>query len=88
MQRLLFVLQIMLSQSGIAADSQWRTVKPQMASLAAFTALKSDQDRQQLFEEYVNNLKVCLVLMQELEKHVRLQHAQNSAAVVVPQMQS
>ena len=58
-------MQIMLSQSGLAAHSQWGTVKPQMASLAAYTALKSDQDRQQLFEEYVNNLKVCSVVVQE-----------------------
>ena len=48
----------MLNQSDITADSQWSTAQTQLSSLAAFSAVRSQQDRQQLFQDYVNDLQV------------------------------
>ena len=51
-------LQVMLSQSDVKAESDWSTVQGQLSSLAAFTAVKSGEDREQLFQEYTGNLQV------------------------------
>ena len=48
----------MLNQSDISADSQWATVQTQLSNLAAFSAVRSQEDRQQLFQDYVSNLQV------------------------------
>lgn len=55
-------LQVMLNQSDIMADSQWTTVQPQLSRLAAFAAVRSQEDRQQLFQEYVTDLQVPLLV--------------------------
>ena len=52
--------QVMLNQSDITADSQWSTVQGQLSSLAAFSAVKSQEDRQHLFQDYVSNLQVSV----------------------------
>ncbi len=49
----------MLNQSDIGPDSKWSTVQQQHSGLAAFSAVKSDEDRQQVFQEYSGDLKVC-----------------------------
>ena len=51
-------LQVMLNQSDITADSQWTAVQPQLSRLAAFPAVRSQEERQQLFQEYVTDLQV------------------------------
>ena len=48
----------MLNESDIGPDSQWSTVRSQLSSLAAFSAVGSPEDRQQLFQEYVTDLQV------------------------------
>ena len=59
----------MLSKSDMNADSRWANVQPQLASLAAFTALKRDQDRRQLFQDYVDDLQVrTLHLLSRLQR--------------------
>ncbi len=53
-------LQVMLAESDIKPDSDWSTVQGQLSSLAAFTAVKSDEDRRQLFQEYTGDLQVSI----------------------------
>lgn len=53
----------MLSQSDITADSRWSSVQSQLSGLAAFSALKSQEDRLQLFEEYSGDLRVSSKLL-------------------------
>ena len=48
----------MLNQSDISADSQWATVQTQLSNLAAFSAVRSQEARQELFQDYVSNLQV------------------------------
>ena len=54
-------LQVMLSQSDLTADSQWSTVQSHLSSLAPFCAVKLEEDRQQLFQDYVGDLQVPLI---------------------------
>jgi hypothetical protein len=62
-------LQVMLSQSDIKPDSEWSIVQGQLSSLAAFTAVKSGEDRQQLFQEYTGDLQVSSRSTQSLHDH-------------------
>lgn len=48
----------MLNQSDAGPDRQWSTVRSQLSSLAAFSAVSSEEDRQRLFQEYVTDLQV------------------------------
>lgn len=53
-------LQVMLSESDIRPESDWSSLQGQLSSLAAFTAVKSDEDRHQLFQEYTADLQVSI----------------------------
>ncbi len=53
-------MQVMLNESDIKSDSEWSTVQAQLSSLAAFAAVKSGEDRQQLFQEYTADLQVSI----------------------------
>ena len=53
----------MLSQSDITAGSQWSTLQPNLSSLAAYSAVKSDAERQQLFQEYTGELQVMICVL-------------------------
>ena len=55
-----FRLQVMLSQSDIKPESDWSKVQQQLSSLAAFTAVKSGEDRHQLFQEYTEDLQASI----------------------------
>ncbi|KAL0031978.1 hypothetical protein WJX79_009976 [Trebouxia sp. C0005] len=50
---------VMLSQSDIKPESDWSKVQQQLSSLAAFTAVKSGEDRHQLFQEYTEDLQAA-----------------------------
>ncbi len=56
----MFRLQVMLSESDITPDSDWSRVQGQLSSLAAFAAVKSGEDRHQLFQEYTGDLQVSI----------------------------
>ena len=53
----------MLSQSDITAGSQWSKFQPNLSSLAAYSAVKSDAERQQLFQEYTGELQVMICVL-------------------------
>ena len=53
-------MQVMLTESDLTADSNWSTAQAQLADLAPFSAVTSEQEREQLFEDYVGDLKVYI----------------------------
>ncbi|KAL3149568.1 hypothetical protein ABBQ32_002344 [Trebouxia sp. C0010 RCD-2024] len=58
-QRAVADFKVMLNDSDIGPDSQWSTVRSQLSSLAAFSAVRSQEERQQLFQEYVTDLQAA-----------------------------
>ncbi len=62
-------MQVMLSESDIGPDSDWSRVQGQLSSLAAFSAVKPGEERQQLFQEYTADLQVSSSSIQSLHSH-------------------
>ena len=53
-----FVLQAMLAQSNISLEDAWPGVRSQLATLSAFSAVKSELDRQEMYQDYIADLQV------------------------------
>ena len=53
-----FVMQAMLAQSNISLEDAWPKVRSQLASLSAFSAVKSELDRQEMYQDYIADLQV------------------------------
>lgn len=58
-QRAVADFKVMLSESDIRPETDWSSLQGQLSSLAAFTAVKSDEDRHQLFQEYTADLQAA-----------------------------
>ena len=52
------VMQVMLAQSNVSLEDAWPSVRSQLASLSAFSAVKSELDRQEMYQDYIADLQV------------------------------